>query len=436
MDHIVPTFYKTYGKYINESRAFPLDVDGLKPVERRVLLSSFQVAKDKLVKSAKVDGHTIANYHPHGTSYSTLVNLVQMGFLEGQGNFGCNFGVDPSPPAAMRYTEVRLLKKTLDLAFRYIQHVPWVESELEKEPKYIPTMFPFCLMGKEFTVGIGFGYRTQIPCFKKEDLFQRLLYLLGIRKSRPAIKPITDCDIVSPDKELEQLLTTGKATIEMQGRAEVDKAKCRAVVKSWPYGRRFESLLNKFSKELENQDIGFADLSTTETNIQFQVLKQRNRDAIFQKFVKKLGPALRGTVTFETIVVDIDGKVHNASIDRLLRGTYNMFTNVNKVMIRTEISKITGLMKEYQTLDKIRPVLSQHLQGKVLDVEKVVRDIHRETYVDEKIIKELFAKYRINKLLTLSTDTEELQERNKQLLKDFDNIQEFVLDQYKDFLKK
>jgi len=84
MDHIVPTFYKTYGKYVNESRAFPLDVDGLKPVERRVLLSAFQVAKDKLVKSARVDGHTIANFHPHGTSYSTLVNLVQMKFLEGR----------------------------------------------------------------------------------------------------------------------------------------------------------------------------------------------------------------------------------------------------------------------------------------------------------------------------------------------------------------
>jgi len=436
MDHIVPTFYKTYGKYVNESRAFPLDVDGLKPVERRVLLSAFQVAKDKLVKSARVDGHTIANFHPHGTSYSTLVNLVQMGFLEGQGNFGCNFGVDPSPPAAMRYTEVKLPKETLDLAFRYIQHVPWAESELEKEPKYLPTMLPFCLMGNEFTVGIGFGYRTQIPCFKKEDLFQRLLFHLGIRKTKPTIKPVTDCDIISPDREIEKLLTTGKATIEVKGRAEVDKSKCRAVIKSWPYGRRFESFLGKFSKELENQDIGFADLSTTETNILFQVMKQRNRDAIFQRFLKKLGSALQGSVTFETIVVDVAGKVYNTSIDNLLIGTYNMFTNVNKLMIRHEISKITELMKEYQMLDKIRPVLSKHLQGKVLDVEKTIQDIHKETYIEIKVIKELFAKYRINKLLTLNTDTEELQGRNKQLIADFDNIQEFVLNQYRNFLKK
>ena len=57
MDKIVPSFYKRYGNYINRSRAFPSSVDGLKPVERRVLLSVYDIARDRSVKSFKIDGH-------------------------------------------------------------------------------------------------------------------------------------------------------------------------------------------------------------------------------------------------------------------------------------------------------------------------------------------------------------------------------------------
>ena len=98
MDKTLPTLYRDYGRYSNW-RQFPSEIDGLKPVERRVLLSTFQLAKDKFVKSARIDGHVIGNYHPHGSSYSTCVQLVRQGFLTGQGNFGCNVGVDDVPTA-------------------------------------------------------------------------------------------------------------------------------------------------------------------------------------------------------------------------------------------------------------------------------------------------------------------------------------------------
>src|SRR5574340_174933 len=126
--------------HVNYSRAFPLAIDGLKPVERRVLVSAYDIARDKFVKSAKVDGYCIGNYHPHGSVYGTIVQLVHQGFLNGQGNFGTSIGVDPCPEAAMRYTEVKLTKEINDLAFRLIKYVPWKDGEIvsDKESVFLP----------------------------------------------------------------------------------------------------------------------------------------------------------------------------------------------------------------------------------------------------------------------------------------------------------
>lgn len=180
MDKNIPNLYKEYGKFINSSRAFPLDIDGLKPVERKILLSTYLIARDRFVKSARVDGNTIGNFHPHSSVYSTIVQLVNQGFLDGQGNFGTNVGVEPVDAAASRYTECKLSKFTKEIAFKLIDYVPWEINELEQqEPIFLPVMFPFCLMTKEYSQGIGFGYRTIIPCYRIEDLNKRLLFLLG-----------------------------------------------------------------------------------------------------------------------------------------------------------------------------------------------------------------------------------------------------------------
>ncbi|MDX1699651.1 MAG: DNA gyrase subunit A, partial [Melioribacteraceae bacterium] len=90
MRKIIPVFYSEYGRYISRFRAIPLYVDALKPVERRLLLSLHEVAKNKLVKSAKVIGHVIGSYHPHGdqSAYGTLVDMVRRGLVLGEGNFG------------------------------------------------------------------------------------------------------------------------------------------------------------------------------------------------------------------------------------------------------------------------------------------------------------------------------------------------------------
>ena len=432
MDQKLPTLYKEYGQYSNY-RNFPLDLDGLKPVERRVLFSAYKIARIKLAISRKVDSYTTGNFHPHGECYGTIVQLVKQGFLTGQGNFGSNVGVEPTGAAAPRYTQCRLNTRTLDLAFKYIKYVDWVDTELEDiEPIYLPTMYPFCLLGNEPTQGIGFGYKTYIPCYRVEDLEKRLLWLLGIRKRKPIIVPISDCNITATPQELDQLLTTGKAKINVEGIIDINQRSNTVVLRSWPPGKRFESFLNKFSRELSDGLIGFRDASASQTEIIFQVLRERNRDKIFNEFIEKLKEVIKGVISFETIVVEIDQKVVHRSIDDMLLNTFAMFTEANERMLKEEHERITNIKEEYVALEMIRKPLSDCLKNGY-DIDATLDEITRATGVQREVSKELIKKYRIMKLITLDTDTTEL---NNQLIDVEDklkNISEFVLNQYGGF---
>jgi len=432
MDQNLPRLYKDYGQYSNY-RNFPLDIDGLKPVERRVLLSAYKIARDKLVKCRQVDAYTIGHYHPHGECYGTIVQLVRQGFLVGQGNFGTNVGVEPVGPAAPRYTECRIHPRTLEMAFKYVKHVPWVDSELgDTEPIYLPTMFPICLMGREYTQGIGFGYKTYIPCYELNDLYQRLLWLLGIRKRKPIIAPITDCSIIADNDTLDKLLTKGKAKIEVAGILDINKRLNTVALKSWPPGKRFQTFLNQFDKELSDGMIGFTDLSVSETNIVFQVIRERNRDRIFDNFIERLVEANKGFISFETIVVDENRKVLTKSIDQMLLDTFNVFSKANEQMLKYEVEKIDSSIIEYDALIKIRPIIASGISAK-MKADQILDEIEKKTDVSKEVAQGLMNKYKINKLLTIDTDTSELNNSKTELLKNLANLNNYVLEQYSGF---
>lgn len=429
MDRNLPRLYKDYGEYSNW-RNFPLDLDGLKPVERRVLLSAYKIARNSWVKSRQVDAYTIGHYHPHGECYGTVVQLVNQGFLDGQGNFGSKAGVEPTGAAAPRYTECKISRKTLDLAFKYVDYVPWVDTELsDKEPEFLPTMFPICLLGKEYTQGIGFGFKSLIPCYTIQDLYKRLQLLLGIRKNKVVIAPISDCEILSGEDVLLNLLTTGKEKIEMKGIIKSVPSQNKAILRSWPPGKRFETILGKFEKELSDGMIGFSDLSTNETIIEFQVLRDRNRDKIYKEFLEKLNDVVKGSVSFENIMVDIDRRVVLKSIDEMLLQTFNTFVSVNKTMLEEEIRKLLEQIKEYQLLEKIKPHLVTAISNGYT-VKQAASAINEICRIPEETVIALINKYKISKLLELKTDTDELEKIKNDLQSKYENINQFVLEQY------
>jgi DNA gyrase/topoisomerase IV subunit A len=434
MDNILPKLYREYGEYSNW-RNFPSSRDGLKPVERRILFSTLQIARNKLTKSARVDGHVIGNYHPHGSVYGSIVQLVRQGFLGGQGNFGCNVGVESIGPAASRYTEVSLLPYTINLLFKNLDFVPWElnYSKDLKEPLYLPTMFPVCLIGNIYTQGIGFGYSTIIPCYKIEDLFKRLQWLIGERKNKPTIQPITDCTITSSKKDLEQLLTTGKSKISVEGVIEEMPRNNTVILKSWPPGKKFESILKKFQKELDSGSIGFSDLSVDTTVIMFKVLRERNRDVIYNNFVKKLKTAIQGSISFVTTVINQNEKVEIKSLDKMLVETYEIYVKSEKDFLTDKINKIQQRIDELKILQIIRPLLSDCLK-KQYDIDSTVNEISTKSKIDKKIIQNLFEKYRIKKLLTIDFDTKYLKDESSQIKLKINNLKNHILDGYQELI--
>jgi len=433
MDQTLPRLYKEYGEYSNY-RNFPLDLDGLKPVERRALLSAYKIARAKYVKSRQVDSYTTGHYHPHGECYGTIVQLVRQGFLIGQGNFGSNVGVEPTGPAAPRYTECKMNPRTLELAFKYIKYCPEVPTELgDKEPVFLPTMMPLCLLGNDYTQGIGFGYKTFIPCYTYDSLKARLLWLLGHRKTEPVPVPISDCTVTSTPAELKKLLTKGKNKIDVEGIIEEDPKNNKLTLRSWPPGKRFETILNKFSAELDSGMIGFTDLSAVDTEIVFQVLRERNRDKIYQDFVEKLKEVVKGSVSFEITVVDVNSKVLVKPVDDLLLDTYKMFSEMNKRMLNEEIGRLDALIEEYELLEMIRPTIASCI-GNKLNVEDTLKAIARQHMMSNlDPVKDLLNKYKINKLLTLEIDTNELVTQKEEYTATLKNLDKFLIEQYSTF---
>ena len=163
--------YLDYAMSVIVARALPDVRDGLKPVHRRILYAMHLMGlrpESSFTKSAKVVGEVLGKYHPHGDMpvYEALVRLAQdfsmrYPLITGQGNFG---SVDGDPPAAMRYTEVKLAKiSTSMLADIEKDTVEFMENfdATLKEPKYLPALLPnLLLMGSE---GIAVGMATKIP---------------------------------------------------------------------------------------------------------------------------------------------------------------------------------------------------------------------------------------------------------------------------------
>lgn len=163
--------YLDYAMSVIVGRALPDVRDGLKPVHRRVLHAMRELGNDwnkAYKKSARVVGDVIGKYHPHGESavYDTIVRLAQpfsMRYLlvDGQGNFG---SVDGDPPAAMRYTEVRMTRIThellADIDKDTVDFTPNYD-ETESEPSVLPTRVPNLLVNGQ--TGIAVGMATNIP---------------------------------------------------------------------------------------------------------------------------------------------------------------------------------------------------------------------------------------------------------------------------------
>ena len=229
--------YLDYAMSVIVGRALPDVRDGLKPVHRRVLHAMRELGNDwnkAYKKSARVVGDVIGKYHPHGESavYDTIVRMAQPFSLryllvDGQGNFG---SVDGDPPAAMRYTEVRMSRIAhellADIAMETVEFTPNYD-ETELEPSVLPTRIPNLLVNGQ--TGIAVGMATNIPPHNLTETVDACLALLedpslplaSLMQHMPGPDFPTG-GIINGAQEIATAYRTGRGRLSVRARVSIE----------------------------------------------------------------------------------------------------------------------------------------------------------------------------------------------------------------------
>lgn len=169
LDETFKDNYYTYGKYINFNRVVPA-IDGLKPVHRRALLGTRDVARHKLVSAVNVVG-AIQVRHPFGqiSIESSLADMVRLGCLTGKGSWGIKL-MEDVPAAATRYVQCGINEAQDNYFFKLLKYAPEHEGEVDIEPEYLITPVPYCLIYGALNWGLGIAGRT--PAFTFDSLIK------------------------------------------------------------------------------------------------------------------------------------------------------------------------------------------------------------------------------------------------------------------------
>jgi DNA gyrase subunit A len=264
--------YLDYAMSVIVGRALPDVRDGLKPVQRRILYAMYEAGNEwnkPFKKSARIVGDVIGKYHPHGDMpvYEALVRMAQdftmrYPLVDGQGNFG---SIDGDPPAAMRYTEVRLTRiaheMLADLEKETVEFVPNYDNTL-KEPVVLPSKLPNLLVNG--ASGIAVGMATSIPPHNLGEVISACLALL--RNPDLTTEELME-HIKGPDfptgayivgkSAILSAYETGKGTIKLRAKYHVEreKNKVQLVFTEIPYQVNKASVVEKIARLIKEKKL-------------------------------------------------------------------------------------------------------------------------------------------------------------------------------------
>ena len=321
------TFYIDYAMSVIASRALPDVRDGLKPVQRRVLYSMIELnnGPDKPHrKSARIVGDTMGKYHPHGDSsiYGALVNMAQewstrYPLVDGHGNFG---SVDGDGAAAMRYTEARLSKVSMemlaDINKDTVDFVPNFD-ETEKEPTVLPARFPNLLVNG--TNGIAVGMATNIP---PHNLKETIAAVVKIIDNRVQEDRNTDIDellniVKGPDfptggeilgtRGINEAYRTGRGKIKVRAVTNIEtmeNGKSRIIVTELPYMVNKAKLIEKIAELVKDKKVDGITALRDESNKEgMRIVIELRRDVNANIILKHLYKHTQLQDTFGVIML-------------------------------------------------------------------------------------------------------------------------------------
>ncbi len=373
--------YLDYAMSVIVSRALPDAQDGLKPVHRRILYAMHKMgltSSAHFSKSAKVVGEVLGKYHPHGDAsvYDAIARMAQefsmrYPLIKGQGNFG---SIDGDPPAAMRYTEVKLAKIADELLVDIEKNtVNWVDNfdATLKEPSYLPAKLPnLLLMGSE---GIAVGMATKIPPHNLTELVDAICFMIDHSKLRNGTEETIDEKTLSADvnaeksakknaeedhrltknkhlffdvtvddlleyikgpdfptkgiiygaQEIKQAYVTGKGKILVRAKVEDEDLKngrMAIIVKELPYQVNKALLVEKIARlAIDKKIVGIADLRDESDRDGIRIVIELKRDAQYKKVLNNLFKYTELQTSFPiNMVALVDGIPQTLSLKTIL----------------------------------------------------------------------------------------------------------------------
>ncbi|VAV84087.1 DNA gyrase subunit A [hydrothermal vent metagenome] len=300
--------YLDYAMSVIVGRALPDVRDGLKPVHRRIIFAMHEMGVEwnkAYKKSARVVGDVIGKYHPHGDSavYDAITRMVQdfslrYPLVDGQGNFG---SIDGDPPAAMRYTEVRMSRVTSeflgDISKETVDFMPNYDGSLD-EPALLPASFPCLLVNG--SSGIAVGMATNMPPHNLGEIIDALIFQINkpdaTANELMEIVPGPDFPtggFIYGDTGIKEAYRTGRGIIQMRARVNVEKnprtGKQSLVITEIPYMVNKARLIEKIAHLVRDKKIeGISDIRDESDREGMRVVIELKRDEIAEVVLNNL----------------------------------------------------------------------------------------------------------------------------------------------------
>ena len=434
-----------YSTSVITGRALPDARDGLKPVHRRIL---YALAELNLVptkpykKSARIVGDVIGKYHPHGDSsvYEAMVRMAQdwslrYPLVEGQGNFG---SVDGDGAAAMRYTEARMSKITLemlrDLKKDVVDFQPNFSEDLE-EPMVLPSRIPNLLLNG--TSGIAVGMACSFAPHNMNEVIDGIIATINNRDI--TVEELHKEYIKAPDfptggtiinqHELLNGYKTGKGRVRIRGKYNVEKIGRRECLVFYeiPYGVKKEKLIEDIAKLCEDKSIeGITDIRDTSNKhgmrIEIEVKKDINPDVIANHLFRL--SALEDTYSLNhTAIVNKSPKVLNLKelIEVYIDHQVEVITrrtqfDLRKIDARLHI--IEGLLKALEDIDNVIALIKASN-----NVQTAIEGLMKKYSLSE-IQAKAIVEMKLRKLTGL--EKVELEQENKELVEEANHLKSIL----------
>ena len=413
--------YIDYAMSVIASRALPDVRDGLKPVQRRILYSMIELnnGPDKPHrKCARIVGDTMGKYHPHGDSsiYGALVNMAQewstrYPLVDGHGNFG---SVDGDGAAAMRYTEARLSKismeLTADINKNTVDFTPNFD-ETEKEPVVLPARFPNLLVNG--TSGIAVGMATNIPPHNLREVIGAVVKIIDDQIDDNGETSIDDIlqIVKGPDfptgatilgtRGIEEAYRTGRGKIRVRAVTDIEpmaNGKSRIIVSELPYMVNKARLIEKIAELVRDKKIdGITALEDQSSREGMRICIELRRDVNANVLLNQLYKHTQLQDTFGVIMlalVNNEPKVLNI-LDMLkyyLKHQEEVVTRrtkyeLNKAEERAHILK--GLLIALDNIDRVIAIIrgskTTQIAKEGLIAEFQLTDVQAQAIVDMRL---------------------------------------------------